>query len=139
MLQQQGNPPSKPASKDSDDLIARIQEATASLKKFTETIKGSGRIWQGAQEKVLMQSQLVRLLMDIIPLESRMDEAAKRDPKVDNLKSQLASAKTELENFLKENNLKKVSYDTLKCEMLERKKWWQFWRSRAAADLLPRP
>ena len=138
MLQQQGNPPSKPASKDSDDLIARIQEATASLKKFTETIKGSGRIWQGAQEKVLMQSQLVRLLMNIIPLESRMDEAAKRDPKVDNLKSQLASAKTDLENFLKEHNLK-VSYEELKHEVLHPRKWWQLWRLRAAADLLRSP
>jgi len=121
MPQQPGNPLSKSAA---DDVV---------------TVRNNPIKYE------TMRLELYRLVSGIIRLEGAIDtniwvaEATNRNPEVDNFKSELASAKTELENFLKENNLKKVSYDTLKCEMLERKKWWQFWRSRAAADLLPRP
>lgn len=126
MPQQPGNPPSKPVSKDSGDSIPSMQEATAALNKVNEEFGKIGELGKEIFENLNMRSELSRLLTEMITLEHNPD-----------LKSQLASKKEELEKFLKQHNLeKKVSYDTLKREVLEPKKRWQFWRSQAAADLI---
>ena len=124
-----------------DQLEKTIQDLNKQGQNTTKTAQVATEVllyWKEVERK---QSELRQNLSDIVELEREI-EALKVSARVTNHPPglsdhliRLASAKGYILNYLKEHDLG-ISLETIIDECKNPKKWWQFWRSRAAAELV---
>jgi hypothetical protein len=138
MPQQPTNPlqilPDGAKASDKSGEIARIGEQIAD-----PVLKGLEEL----TVRLELNNRVRELIITERDIETLTHLEGEQHPKASNQLREFASMKANLEDFviqhkdfLSKYGVGKISYDELKEELLNPTKWWQFWRSRAAAKLL---
>ena len=122
-----------------DQLDKAIQGLNEQGQKTTKSAQVATEVllyWKEVERK---QSELRQNLSDIVKLEEEIKAFSARatndPPDLRDHLIRLASAKGYILNYLKEHDLG-ISLQTIIDECRNPKKWWQFWRSQAAAELV---